>query len=71
MRDNRSLLARVLNPGVPWWIALPCNVIARAALVLLLIDPDGNLAIALALLGPAAVGLYGTAMFVYLRDQHT
>jgi hypothetical protein len=39
MYDNRPLQARVVNPGVPWWIAAPCNVVAGVALVLLVLDP--------------------------------
>jgi hypothetical protein len=62
MRDNRPLLARIINPGVPWWVAVPCNGLAAIALVLLLLDPDGNLPLALWLLGPAALALYGTAL---------
>jgi hypothetical protein len=29
-----GLLARIVNPGVPWWVALPCNVLAGTAVVL-------------------------------------
>jgi hypothetical protein len=47
---------------VPWWVAVPCNVLAGIALVLLVLDPDRNLPPALWLLGPAAVVLYGTAL---------
>jgi hypothetical protein len=67
--DNRSLLARVVNPGVPWWIAVPCNVVAGTALVLLLLDPAANLTRALGLLSLAAVALYGTALVVHVRKK--
>jgi hypothetical protein len=43
------MLARVLNPGVPRWVAVPCNVLAGIALVLFVLDPDGNLIWAMAL----------------------
>ena len=69
MPDNLPLLARIINPGVPRWVALPCNVLAACALVLLLLDPDGNLPTALALLAPAAVALYGTALLVNARKR--
>ena len=59
---NRPLPARIVNPGVPWYVALPCNIIAPAAIVLLAIDPVENLGVALALLVPGAVALYGTAL---------
>jgi hypothetical protein len=57
---NRPLLNRIINPGVQWWIAIPCNVVAGFALVLLVIDPIRNLTMAIGLLGPAAIVLYGT-----------
>jgi hypothetical protein len=44
---------------MPWWIAVPCNLLAEAALVLLFIDSDRNLPAALGLLVPAAIALYG------------
>jgi hypothetical protein len=59
---SRPLLARIINPGVQWWIAIPCNIAAGIALVLLVIDPVGNLIAAIGLLGPAAIVLYGTAL---------
>jgi hypothetical protein len=61
--DQRPLIERILLPGGPWWIALPCNLLAGVAIVLLVIDPDGNLPMALALLGPAALILYATVFF--------
>jgi hypothetical protein len=44
-------LVRVVNPGVPWWVVLPCNVLAGLALILLALNPDENLKMALLLLG--------------------
>jgi hypothetical protein len=61
MIDNRPLLYRIVNPGVPWWVAIPCNVAAGIALVLLAIDPDKYLPVAIAILLPATIMLYGTA----------
>jgi uncharacterized membrane protein len=43
-------------------VAVPCDILGGIALVLLILDPHDNLAWALALLGPAAVALYGTAL---------
>ena len=60
MPDYRPLLVRFLNPGVPWWVAIPCNFLACVALVLLMQNPANNLA--LWLLGTAAVALYGTTL---------
>jgi hypothetical protein len=68
LRDNRPLLARVINPGVPWWVAVPCNVLAGIALVLLALDPADNLVWPLALLGPAAA-LCGTALPAPVRKS--
>jgi hypothetical protein len=39
---SRPLLARIINPGVPWWVAVPCNFLAGAALALLALDLDGT-----------------------------
>ena len=61
-RRGRPMLAPIVNPGVPWWIAVPCNVLAGAALVLLVLDSEGNLTAALVLLDLAATGLYGMAL---------
>jgi hypothetical protein len=36
---SRPFLARIINPGVQWWIAIPCNVVAGFALVLLVLTP--------------------------------
>jgi hypothetical protein len=66
---SRPLLARIINPGVPWWIAVPCNVVAGIALALLVIDPVGNLTAALGLLVPAAILLYGTALASWCRRK--
>ncbi len=67
MCDNRPLLACVLNPGVQWWVAVPCNVLAGIALVVLVLDSAHNLIAALALLGTAAIALYGTALVQWWR----
>jgi hypothetical protein len=61
------LLARIVNPGVPWWVTVPCNFLAALALVLLIVDPHDNLVLALGLLGLAAVALYGTALVRWWR----
>ena len=61
-RDTRPLILRILLPDVPWWAALTCNILAAAALVLLAIDPDGNLLAAATILVIGAVALYGTAL---------
>jgi hypothetical protein len=66
---SRPLLTRINNPGVPWWVAVPCNVLAGAALVLLVFDPERYLTAALALLGPAAIALYGTALATWCRRK--
>jgi hypothetical protein len=58
----RPLLARILNPGVPWPIAVLCNLAGVLVLVLLALDPAGNLWLAVVLLIPAAIALYGTAL---------
>jgi hypothetical protein len=58
--DRRPWLERILLPGGPWWVALPCEVLAGVALVLLVIDPSHNLTAALCLIGPAALAIYGT-----------
>jgi hypothetical protein len=52
LRDDRPLLARIVNPGVPWWVVLPCNFLAALAMVLLVLDPHDNLPVVLWLLGP-------------------
>jgi hypothetical protein len=60
-------------PGVPWWIAVPCNVAAAVAIMLLILDPHDNLPIALAVFIPAAVFLYGAALVRWLsrtRREH-
>jgi hypothetical protein len=66
---SRPLLARIVNPGVPWWIAIPCNGLAGAALALLLLNPADNLTLALLLLCPAALALYGTAFANWFLSQ--
>jgi hypothetical protein len=69
MPDTRPLLSRIVNLGVPRWVAIPCNAIGLAALVLLLRDPDGNLATVLRLLGIGCVALYGTALVLRLMKR--
>ena len=69
MGNKRPLFARIINPGVPWWVAVPCNLLTGAALLLLVLDPGANLSVALALLGLAAVALYGTALFLHARKD--
>jgi hypothetical protein len=64
-----GLLARIVNPGVPWWVALPCNLLAGIALILLALNPGENLPVALALLVPATVVLYGTALLIHWRKS--
>ena len=56
MLDTRRLLARIVNPAVPWFVAVARNAIAGVALVLLA-------STALALLGLVALWgwLSGTA----------
>src|SRR5262249_26477045 len=53
-RDDRPILARILSPAVPWFIAVPCNMLAGAALAVMRVEPQGNLEMGLALLLPAA-----------------
>ena len=66
---GRPLLARIVNPGVPWWIAVPCNVLAVTAVILVVIDSDHNLTAALVLLGLAAITLYGMALARWRRGK--
>jgi hypothetical protein len=66
---TRPFLARIVKPGVPWWVAVPCNVLSGVALVLLILDPDRNLAAALAILPPTAAALYGTALARWLTGR--
>jgi hypothetical protein len=66
---SRPLLERIINPDVPWWVAMPCNVLAGAALVLPLVDPIRYLTAAPVLLGPMAIALYGTAFINWLRGR--
>jgi hypothetical protein len=67
MPDNHPLIVRFLNPGVPWWVAIPCNVLACVALVLLIQNPANNLP--LWLLGTAVVALYGTTLVMRVRKR--
>jgi hypothetical protein len=69
MSETRHLLARILNPGVPRWVAVPCNLLAGAALVLLFIDSDRNLILALELIVPASIALHGTALATWRRRK--
>jgi hypothetical protein len=60
-------LFRVLNPGVTWWVAVLCDAVALIAFVLLFLDPDGYLRLALAMLIPAIFVLYGFAAVRWWR----
>jgi hypothetical protein len=51
-----------VNPGVPWFVAIPCTVLAGLALVLLALDPHDTLPIALDVLIAATVASCGTAL---------
>jgi hypothetical protein len=62
MGDSRHWLARMINPGVPRPVTIACNVAAAAALVLLALNPGGNLWPAVGILAPTAIALYGTAL---------
>ena len=66
MEDRSPLwaqrLVRIFNPGVPWYVAIPCSVAAMVAIVLLIRDPDGNMGLALAVLIPSAIVLYETEL---------
>jgi hypothetical protein len=66
---RRSLLARIINPGIPWPIALLCNLAGALVLVLLALDPAGNLGLAVVILIPAVVALYGTALIRWWAGQ--
>ena len=68
MPNKRPLLARMVNPGVPAWLAVTCNAIAVAALVSLIVNPTDNLVAALAMLAPAALALYGTAAILHIKQ---
>jgi hypothetical protein len=63
-------LARIINPGVPWWMATICNGIAALALALLIYDRDGNLFLAVPLLAIGAAALYGTALIRWWFMRH-
>ena len=69
MPHDRPLLARILDPRVPRWVAVSCGAIAIVALVLLVLDPHDNLPMALALLIPAAVEFYGAAAITRLNKK--
>jgi hypothetical protein len=60
--DRRPLLIRVLNPGVPWWTAVLCNVLTLVALVLLALDPFDNLIGRSRCSARPPWALYGTAL---------
>jgi hypothetical protein len=66
---HRPLLAPILNPGVPWPIALLCNLAGALVLVLLALDPEGNLGLAVVVVIPAAIALYGTALMRWWASQ--
>ena len=57
----------ILNPGVPPWVALPCNLAGGVPVVLLLVDPAENFASDTTLAVLAAAVLYGTAAVRWLR----
>ena len=62
-------LYKILNPGVPWWVALPCNAICAVGLGFAIAE---DLTTALAVLLSGAVALYGTALILWLRRRlHT
>ena len=67
MPDNRLCLSAFSILAIPWWVAIPCNVLACIALVLLIRNPTSNLP--LWLLGTAAVALYGTTLVVKVRKR--
>jgi hypothetical protein len=64
-------LARIINPGVPRSVAIACNAVAAVALVLLALNPDANLWPAVAILMPAAIALYGTALVRWLVSRRS
>src|SRR5215467_8461074 len=66
---NRPLLAGIVNPGVSWFVAIPCNAVGGVGLVLLLHNRARNLPLALTLLIPAAIALYGTALLLWVRKR--
>jgi hypothetical protein len=66
--DKRTLLSRIVNPGVPWFVAVPCNAVGGVALLLLL-KPTRNLPLALSLLIPAAIALYGKAFVMWVKKR--
>jgi uncharacterized membrane protein YhhN len=63
------LLARIINPGVSWPVALLCNLAGAIVLVLLALDPTGNLGLAVVLLIPMTITLYGTALMRWLASR--
>jgi hypothetical protein len=70
MPDTRPLLSRIaVNPGMPWFVAVPCNFIGGVGLVLLLLNSVDNLSLALWLLIPTAIVFYGTALVLWLRRR--
>jgi hypothetical protein len=66
---RRPLLAGIINPGVPWPIALLCNLAGALVLVLLALDPVGNLGLAVVILIPAVIALYGTALMLWWASR--
>jgi predicted lysophospholipase L1 biosynthesis ABC-type transport system permease subunit len=55
--------------SVPWWAAVTCNILAAVALVLLAMDPNGNLLVAATIIVVSAVAFYGTAVVLWLRKR--
>jgi hypothetical protein len=66
--EHRHLLLRIINPGVPWYVAVVCTIVAGVALLLLALNPH-DLTPALVLLVPAAALLYGTALVRWLCNR--
>ena len=48
---------------------MTCNILAAVALVLLALDPNGNLLVAAAIVVIGFVALYGTAAVTRLRKR--
>src|SRR5262249_29028101 len=61
--DERHWLERAISPSVPWWVAVTCNLVAAASIIVLVIDPVVNLWLGIVLVAVAAIGLYGLAWF--------
>lgn len=68
--DDRPLLRRMLVPYAPRWIAIPCTILAAAALGALIVDPVANVWFGAALAGAAGVSLYGTKAVLWWRGRN-